>query len=435
MLKLKISILLIVGVFGSSFVFGQNVDSLINYYQQKADKYLIKHNEVRNYFRIDWVGVHTYSSAYTKSLDQPEFSVHWKDLENFKDLIKYADRNYQIEVYKNKGEKRFGPQLLQVVQILKQNHPKIPVVQNKPMAGIKIAIDPGHIAGDWKTAVAESRFVELYGIEKEAVRFFEGELTLSTAFVLRDSLERLGAEVMLTREKPNFSALDMSYEEWKQTELLDTLIRKGYALERAESIIKYTSPTYIYRKYFLDSDLDARADKINYFKPNFTIVIHFNADADSENFSKPSKRNYSMVFVPGSYLAGETRTEVERFDFLRTLLTDHLQESTKLSEYVMDAFEEELKVPAVRNYQAPAYLTNLSMKVQSGVYARNLRLNRLLNTPVCYGESLLQDNILEAKALKLNDLQNGIIAPRVVEVANAYLSGIKKYVEKLKAGR
>ncbi len=398
MTSIRTYFLLAIGVLGFLHVQAQNVDSLISYYQQKANEYLVKQSQVRNYFEIDWVGVHIYPNWKAKSIKQPEFSVHWNDLEDFKNLIKYADRTFQLEVYENKGEKRFGPQLLQVIQILKQNHPRIPIVENKPMAGIKIAIDPGHIAGDWETAVAESRFVELYGIEKEAIRFFEGELTLSTALVLRDSLERLGAEVMLTREKPNFSALDMSYEEWKQTELLDTLIRKGYELERAERIVKYTSPTYIYRKYFLDADLDARAEKINYFKPNFTIVIHFNADAENENHLKPTKRNYSMVFVPGSYLAGEMSSKVERFDFLRTLLTDHLQESTQLSEYVMEAFENDLKVPAVRNYQAPAYLTKLSMKVQSGVYARNLRLNRLLNTPVCYGESLLQDNLWEAKA-------------------------------------
>lgn len=432
MIPIRTIICLMIGVLACLTAHAQNVDSLSAYYQQKANRYLVKQTKVRNYFEIDWVGVHIYPNWKAKSLKKPEFSVHWNDLKNFNDLIKYADRNFQLEVYGNKGEKRFGPQLLQVVQILKQNHPQIPIVENKPMAGIKIAIDPGHIAGDWETAVAESRFVELYGVEKEVIRFFEGELTLSTSLVLRDSLERLGAEVMLTREKPNFSALDMSYEEWKQTELLDTLIRKGYGLERAESIVKYTSPAYMYRKYFLDSDLDARADKINYFKPNFTIVIHFNADANNENFLKPTKRNYSMVFVPGSYLAGEMSTKIERFDFLRTLLTDHLQESTKLSEYVMEAFVNELKVPAVRNYQAPAYLTRLSMKVQSGVYARNLRLNRLINTPVCYGESLLQDNLWEAKALKVNDLKNGKIAPRIIEVANAYLIGIKKYVERLK---
>jgi len=139
-----------------------------------------------------------------------------------------------------------------------------------------------------------------------------------------------------------------------------------------------------------------------------------------------------MIFVPGSYLAGELSTPIERFDFLRTLLTDHMQESTLLSSFIMDEFESRLKVPAISDYQAPRYLTQNSKKVKKGIYARNLRLCRLLNTPVCYGESLLQDNKQELLWLSENDLKNGIIAPRLITVANAYLVGIKKYVEVLK---
>lgn len=424
-------------VIGSSFCFAQtsqaqNIDSLIKYYRAKADKYLVKQRYVNNYFQIDWDGVHMYSNPYQKQKQKPEFSVSWKDLEDFKRLIKYADRSYQLEVYRSKGPMAFTPQQLNIINILDKNHPVFPTVENKPLTGIKIAIDPGHIAGSWDIAVAESRFIEMYGIKKDPIRFFEGELTLSTALVLRDSLEELGAEVMLSRDKGDFSAMGMSFEEWIHTELVDTLLRAGYTLDQTERKIKHTSKRRLYERYFLDDDLDARAEKINYFKPHFTVVIHFNADVNNTGWHTPTKRNYSMIFVPGSYLANELSTSIERFDFIRTLLTDHMQESTLLSQFVMKEFEERLKVDAVSDYRAPKYLTQNSKKVTRGIYARNLRLCRLLNTPVCYGESLLQDNRTEMLALSENDLRNGKIAPRLITVANSYLEGIKQYVKLLK---
>ena len=430
--KLVVYLIFFASIAGSGEVSAQNIDSLMTYYQQKANKYLVKEPDVRNHYRIDWQGVHIYASARNKLNHRAEFTVHWKDLENFKRLIKYADRSYQLEVYNSKGIKPFDPQEIQIINILAYNHQKLPVVASKPLAGIKIAIDPGHIAGDWETAVAEGRFIEIYGVKKDAIRFFEGELTLSTAIVLRDSLVKLGAEVMLTRDKPNFSAMDMSFDEWKQTELLDTLLRQGIPFAKAEDIAAHGSEQHLYKKYFLDADLDARAAKINYFKPNFTVIIHYNADVLNKNWVAPTHRNYSMIFVPGSYLSDEMNTSTERFDFLRTLLTDHLQESTLLSSFVMQGFESGLNVPAIKDYQAPYYIEKYSMKVQDGIYARNLRLCRLLNTPVCYGESLLQDNKKELLALSKNDFRNGVTAKRIVQVADAYLYGIKRYVALLK---
>lgn len=412
---------------------GQNIDSLVKFYEAKAEHYLVKHRYINNFFKIDWEGVHIYASPTDKLQGKAEFIVNWADLENFKRLIKYGDRSYQLAVYHAKGAERFSPQLLHILNILEKNHQSLPIVEDKPLAGIKIAIDPGHIAGTWDVAVAESRFIEMYGIKKDPIRFFEGELTLSTALILRDSLETLGAEVMLTRDQGDYSALDMSFEEWMHTELVDTLLKAGYSLAQTERKIKRSSKRYLYERYFLDDDLDARAEKINYFKPHFTVVIHFNADVTNTGWFQPTKQNYSMIFVPGSYLSGELSTPIERFDFIRTLLTDHLQESTLLSSFVMEEFENSLKVPAISDYRAPKYLTQNSKKVQKGIYARNLRLCRLLNTPVCYGESLLQDNKQELLALSQNDLKNGITAPRLVAVAQAYLEGIKNYVLLLKS--
>jgi hypothetical protein len=66
---------------------------------------------------------------------------------------------------------------------------------------------------------------------------------------------------------------------------------------------------------------------------------------------------------------------------------------------------------------------------QPGIYCRNLALTRLIHGPLCYGETLLQDNPDEAKRLAQKDFDfNGIKLPsRIIEVAHAYINGICEY--------
>ena len=406
---------------------GQNIDSLVTVYKQKATHYLVKSSYVNNYFRIDRTGVSIFASPYQKQKNNPEFAVSWSDLAHFKKLIKYADRDFQFKTYKSKGRFPFNSEVTSIINIYERNATYLPVSSNKPLTGVRIAIDPGHIAGDLKMAKAESRFIDMT-VKGEKVAFFEGELTLTVALMLRDSLIKQGAEVFLSRDKGNLSAIGKTFDQWITSDLRKILKSKGLTKAQIDYKIRNTSKGRFYQKYFLDRDLDARAEKINYFKPHFTIVIHFNADSKNIGWKKPTHRNYSMTFVPGAYLKYEMSTKLERFDFVRTLLTEHMQESTRLSSYVMDEFERKLDVPRVSRLEEPNYLKYLSKKVKEGIYARNLRLCRLLNTPICYGESLLQDNEKELLALSKNDFRKGIIAPRLINVTNAYYVGIMRYV-------
>ncbi|MEN7547209.1 N-acetylmuramoyl-L-alanine amidase [Rapidithrix thailandica] len=406
----------------------KDANALANHYSEKAKKYLVKDSQVHNFFRIDQRGVAMFASFRDKQLNKPEFFLAWSELEDFKKLIKYADRSYQFELYRAKGTSPFDQSMLMTINILEQNHYFVPVSRDLPLSGLRIAIDPGHIAGDLDVAKEEGRFVNMKGPGGKEYSFFEGELNLATAFVLRDSLEKMGAEVMMTRHKGNYSALGISFDHWKETKLPEAMKKAGVANSQLKNQLKNTSASMLYRMYFLRADLDARADKINYFKPHFTVVIHYNADEKNVGWKKPSKRNFSMVFVPGAYMKHELKTSLDRFDFIRILLSDHIQESVNLSEKVMGEFKTYLKVPPVSTSEEPSYLKVTSLRINEGVYARNLRLCRLLNTPICYAEPLLQDNEHELKALDKNNLQKGQIAPRVVQVANSYYRGIMRYV-------
>ncbi len=69
-----------------------------------------------------------------------------------------------------------------------------PAPEGKPLDGLHIAIDPGHIGGDW--AKLEERWL-LVG---DGPPVLEGDMTLLVAMLLKPRLEALGARVSLVRE-------------------------------------------------------------------------------------------------------------------------------------------------------------------------------------------------------------------------------------------
>lgn len=415
---------------GGGDVYAQMNRQLAQFYKRRAQKYLVKSPHLYEYFSINNRGIVIYASSMHRKKGIAEFFMSWSELSTMKDVFEFSDRNFQYNVYDSKGIKPFTADLIQTVRILKLNHNFIPTSVMKPLSGIRVAIDPGHIATDMKMAKIEGRFIDMKLENGEEIKLKEGDLTLTTAYVLKDSLEKYGAEVFLTRTSiGNKGASNESYNSWKKKHLENKLASEHKLTKKQMlHILYHSAESKIYRDYFLQDDLEIRANKINYFKPDVTVVLHYNADELNVGWKKPSKRNFSMVFVPGSFMQKELATKRDRYDFLRILISDNTKSSYYLSKFIMDQFQGYLKVPAVNQETEPRYLKNVAMPLGDGIYARNLRLCRLLNSPMCYGEPLLQDNELELRGLNNNDLENGDISPRVIEVANSYFYGILNYI-------
>ncbi|WP_281614036.1 N-acetylmuramoyl-L-alanine amidase [Flammeovirga sp. SubArs3] len=418
----------------SGDIYAQINQQLAHYYKRRAKKYLVKSPKLYEYFSIDQRGIIVYASPAHRKQNRAEFYVRWDELSTLKDVFEYSDRSYQYQVYCNKGVKPFTPDVIQSVQILKSMTTFTPSSIMKPLSGIRVAIDPGHIAEDMKMAKVEGRFVDMKLKDGTHIQLKEGDLTLTTAYILKDSLEKYGAKVFLTRETAgNSGASKESYNLWKKRHLQGKLHQHKLTKKEMMHILYHTPESRIYRQYYLQDDLEVRAQKINYFKPDVTVVLHYNADELNVGWNKPSKRNFSMSFIPGSFLSKELATKRDRYDFLRILISDYTKNSYYLSKFVMEQFEDYLDVPAVDPTTEPRYLKNVALPLGNGIYARNLRLCRLLNSPMCYGEPLLQDNEKELRALNDNDKKNGNISPRVIEVANSYFYGILNYVNYIKS--
>jgi N-acetylmuramoyl-L-alanine amidase len=286
-------------------------------------------------------------------------------------------------------------------------------IPKKSLANCKIAIDPGHFGGEYSHL--EQRFVEICH-DKNIITFNEGDLTFLTALHLKELLEKEGAEVFLTRTKTGGGALSQNFFQFLQTHPDLWLTPKIL--------------TQLFRAVYNGVDLYARAEKINAFKPDVTVIIHYNAhDSEGEKYTSTTDKNYNMVFIPGSFGEGELKEKKARYEFLRLLVTPDFSLSKQFSKIVLKKFHEHLQISSVIPSDGARYLETASIEIEKGVYARNLALTRLIHGPLCYGESLVQNNLEEALRLSHLDteIQGHPCSSRLKEVALAYFQAIQEF--------
>ncbi len=287
------------------------------------------------------------------------------------------------------------------------------------LVGVKVALDPGHFGGPYSRL--EQRFIDIPpSLDRaEHIQFDEGTINLLTALYLKVLLEKEGAIVMITRDQIGKGVYKEDFFDW---------------LKNCPSLwAKEGSLMTLFRKYYYPLDLCARAEKINAFDPELTLILHYNAHHIEEVYSSNNcvaSHNYNMVFIPGAFCRNELAMQESRFEFLRLLVSEDLENSLKLSSSILQELSHSLKVPTVSPSDGARYLNNVCLKVGEGIYSRNLALTRLIHSPVCYGETLVQNNIDECQNLNRTDFIIGgqKCSSRVKQVAEAYFEGIKRYL-------
>lgn len=135
-----------------------------------------------------------------------------------------------------------------------------------------------------------------------------------------------------------------------------------------------------------------------------------------------------MAFVGGAFMAGDLSSPEKRFEFLRLLITDDLENSIALSSDVVNSFEKILNVKTASFNDAKYLIEGCLPANEVGVYCRNLQLTRYIHSPLVYGETLYQDNINEC--VLLNEEVDKTKNKRIQQVADAYFQGVLGYVNK-----
>lgn len=361
---------------------------------------------------VDFHDFDLYQSRYCRGVIEERIKTYLiKDIS----LTAYFDLTDEALVLYSMPKNTGGCDIEYTLKLSGDEAEPVGSVKFSSLSGLKIALDPGHFGGPF--AELEERYIEI-DHEKGPAVFDEGTLSLLTAKHLKELLEKEGAVVLLTREEIGKGAYEKDFFEWLKSQ--PALWKEKLTLSQ------------LFGRYN-PLDLRARAEKINQFKPDLTIAIHYNAhpvEGGSSNFHTTLK-NYNMVFIPGAFGSKELADQANRYEFMRLLLTDDWQVSKELSSAILSQFIEILQVPSVQPTDNVLYLDHVSLKISEGLYARNLALTRLIHGPVCYGESLIQNNENECYLLNQKDttIAGTACSSRIKEVALSYFQGIKAFLE------
>lgn len=248
-----------------------------------------------------------------------------------------------------------------------------------PLDGLVIAIDPGHIGGDY--AKIEEREHEWGDI---TIR--EGSMTLETAKLLQPMLEEFGASV--------------------------TLVRSTLEPVTKDKAKDFADPKLFYRT----SEIRARAELINQsIKPDLVICLHFNGSGSRI----PVGSQHFHIILNGTYTADELAHEDERFEMLQRLLSGTITEELPLAREVASAFNARVKLPAYR-YPCSSF-TSQNLANHPNLWARNLLANRIYQCPVIFLEPYVMNSIPFIARFRKNP------AEIYREYAQAVADGVTRY--------
>lgn len=405
---------------------------------------LVKDSSILDFFAFDENGLRMFGDSVAKVNNKAEYHIFPEEVPLFNSLAAQLTPDSLLSICLKKGTTRWPDSLF--VQDVGIDTFRYGKNRLKPLEGLRVALDPGHLAHDMEMAEIEGKYVKMLpskATKGKKIAFFEAAHTLATALFLKEKLQALGATVLMTRSRLDDYPLGLSYFEWEKTQAeqgMQEALEKGFIDSvRAEKIRNNEVGekehfTWVYNQL----DLRRRAELINGWKPHLTVIIHYNItqaawrDRNRLGFFPAATDNFCMTFTPGSFMRGELQRPVDRLSFARLLLSADLDRSVSLSTAVVDEFHKKLKIPYVTETSPTSYIERACVYAGSpGVYARNLSLSRLIASPLVYGESLCQEYPDEALALSRTPFEIAGIptSERVARVAEAYMAGILTWVK------
>jgi hypothetical protein len=320
----------------------------------------------------------------------------------------------------------------------------------QPLQGIRIALDPGHIGGDW--AQLEARYFKI-GNDPSVE---EAKLNMITCDLLAERLRADGADVVwakhgyepVTSERPdtlhheaiaalanyggNHGSEDTPAQLFGLT--LPRFLQHHNELSATESRIDNEAALLFYRV----AEIRARGDVVNKLHPDLTICVHYNAD-DWGDPDHPTLTEHSrlIIFINGAY---ERKAELPyddcKYDLLRKLLDRTAVQEERGCAFVGQAMLDTLKYPPEVYNHIPSdkdspFVNNVT-DVPS-VYARDLLANRIYHGPVIYCEGPYMNardayyRIIAGDYLGMRTIQGESVPSIYRQYAASVEQGILKY--------
>jgi len=297
---------------------------------------------------------------------------------------------------------------------------------DKPLEGLVIAIDPGHIGGDFSEL--EWRHFQIY--DDPPIK--EGDLTLIVSRKLRTALEALGAKVSLIRN--DAQPLTERRAEDFLNEAME--IEKGLYLEGDGRFLTHEPWESDWFKkqvqlraemlFYRVSEIQARAKLINEdIQPDLTLAVHFNVTPWLEKTHQElPEENHMHVIVHGTYTPGELALDDVRFHLFRKLLSRNHEIEIPLSSSVANSLAKISGLPAY-HYGGK----NASNQGNNPyLWARNLLANRLYSGPVVFLEAYCTNSRNVYQRIQFGDY-NGLRELDGETVQNLYSEYIEGVIE------
>ena len=311
-----------------------------------------------------------------------------------------------------------------------------PAKADNPLSGLRIALDPGHLGGEW--AKMEERWFQVGNTQPVQ----EGDLTLKVARLLAPRLRELGAKVFFVRNsnEPVTAKRPGDFRELARK----ILIKNGVPQPRSdvldpndpekEQTIRWQSEILFYRY----SEIRRRAALVNFkLHPDLVLCLHFNAEGWGDpNNPILTDINHLHLLVNGSYLQQELEYDDERFEMIRRLLSRAYGEELPLADTIATAMARETQLPP---YQYPTTNSTTKIGTSGYVYARNLLATRLYRCPVVYCEPYVMNSKDAFARIQAGDYEgtrnvNGLERKSIFrEYADSVADGLIEYYSKARS--
>ena len=325
----------------------------------------------------------------------------------------YLDINdSRVIIYPSPTERRV-PQF--VLQFAPPNQPKAPMrwfrtpaeiraeqhPLDKPLSGLRVAIDPGHIGGPW--AQMEERSTRYKG----SAPVQEGDLNLITGRLLKQELTNLGATVFVVRDstepvtpyRPNDmlpEARDMLVAHSSRSTGLKALPPDKLNLLFGSRLMNLAEFLF-----YRCSEIKERGNRIrNNFVPDITVTLYIDATPGSGR-GRLTSANSNIFFVGGSY----TKTEMADPEMQRRCVYKMLEGGsdieTEVAGDISTVFQQRTGLGPVR--YGDSSTTRSVIPGNAYVVARNLAANREYDGPVVCTEPYFMNNEVVYQRLLAGD--------------------------------
>ena len=293
----------------------------------------------------------------------------------------------------------------------------------KPLAGLKIVLDPGHLGGAW--AKMEERWFcigHTHPVEEGTMAFFAAKL-------LAKRLRALGAMVQLTKSHLG-PTTPLRPSQLRQA-AIDEFKKEGRTHWTARQL-KAREEILFYRT----AEIHYRAQRVNRaWKPDLVICMHFDAEEWGDpNHPQLHDSNRFHILISGDFSANELQKEEDRYVMLRKLLGRVHHEEVGIADAVARAFAATTTVPPFI-YHNPA-VARPALDSNPYLWNRNLLASRLMEAPTIFCEAYSMNDPLIFQRIQLGDYDGirtiaGKKYPSIYrEYANAVTQGLVHYFGK-----